>query len=127
MRMVLNVSVVLACGALAGVSSLLQSAPTRAAVLPAAMASTARPVPMMPDASAVLTLVKRSGGVEAHFEAANTTHDGHLTRDQAEKADWSRVAKHFDEIDADHRGWITVDQIHAFNRLHRAHRKGATA
>ena len=67
---------------------------------------------------------KRSGSIEAHFEAANTTHDGRLTRDQAEKVDWPRVVRHFDEIDNDHKGWVTAEQIHAFNRSHRGHRKG---
>ena len=120
MRMLLDVGVVLTCGALAGVSSLLQSAPTRAAALPATMSSAA--VPMAPSPSAAPMRVRRSGGVAQHFEAANLSHDGHLTRDQAGKADWSRVFRHFDEIDADHRGWVTVEQIHAFNRSHRTRR-----
>ena len=117
MRVILNASVVLMCGMLAGISSLARSVPTQAAVLPAASSPSG-------GASSFLMQVKRSGGIEAHFEAANTTHDGRLTRDQAEKADWPRVVRHFDEIDTDHRGWITAEQIHAFNRSHRAHRRG---
>ena len=114
MRMVLNVSAVLLCGSLAGLSALAQSAPSRAASVPGtapiALSSTA-------DANRI-EAGHASGGVEAHFAAANTTHDGHLTRQQAELADWPRVAKHFDEIDTEHRGWITAAQIHAFNRSH---------
>ena len=118
MRVILNASVVLMCGALAGISSLARSAPTQAAVLPASSSSPGG------GASPFLMQVKRSGAIEAHFEAANITHDGRLTRDQAEKVDWPRVARHFDEIDADHKGWVSVEQIHAFNRSHRTHRRG---
>ena len=111
MRMILNVSAVLLCGSLAGLSGLAQSAPSRAASAPAPTLS-----PSV-DASRI-EAGHASGGVEAHFAAANTTHDGHLTRQQAELADWPRVTRHFDEIDAEHRGWITAAQIHAFNRSH---------
>ncbi len=118
MRMVLNISAVLVCGALAGLSSLAQSVPSRAAsvttTLPSILSRQADPndVPVRHVA----------GSVEAHFAAANTTHDGHLTRQQAELADWPRVAKHFSEIDTDNKGWISAEQIHAFNRSHHKHR-----
>ncbi len=123
MRMILNISAVLLCGGLAGLSALAQSAPSRAASVPAALVS-AGPQAVDPDRIQVRHL---SGGVEAHFAAANTTHDGHLTRQQVELADWPRVAKHFDEIDTDHKGWITAEQIHAFNRSHHRHRKDSVA
>ncbi len=118
MRMVLNISAVLLCGGLAGLSALAQTAPSRAA-------STPTPVSVnVPPASDPAEVQVRhvAGGVEAHFSAANTTHDGRLTRQQAELADWPRVARHFDEIDTDHKGWITAEQIHAFNRSHHKHR-----
>ena len=113
MRMVLNISAVLLCGSLAGLSALAQSAPSRAASVPET-ASVAR-LPVDPNR---IEVGHASGSVEAHLAAANTTHDGHLTRQQAELADWPRVARHFDEIDTEHRGWITTAQIHAFNRSH---------
>jgi hypothetical protein len=40
-----------------------------------------------------------------HFEQANTTHDGHLTLDQAQ-AGYKSVARHFDAIDQDKKGNI---------------------
>ncbi len=114
MRMVLNISAVLLCGSLAGLSALAQSAPSRAASV-----SETTSVVRMPAADPNrIEVGHASGGVEAHFAAANTTHDGHLTRQQAELADWPRVTKHFDEIDTEHCGWITAAQIHAFNRSH---------
>ncbi len=123
MRMVLNISAVLVCGSLAGLSALAQSAPSRAASVPAALSDVA-PQAVDPDR---IEVRHAAGGVEAHFAAANTTRDGHLTRQQVELADWPRVAKHFDEIDADHKGWITAEQIHAFNRSHHKHRKDGIA
>lgn len=121
MRLFLNVSAVLVCGALAGLSALTQSVPSQAASVP--LAPMVEVLGQMDNGE---TLVRRAGGIEAHFDAANTAHDGHLTKDQAEKADWSRVVKHFDEIDTDHEGWVSVDEIHAYNKSHRKHRKDAT-
>lgn len=118
MRMVLNISAVLLCGALAGLSSLAQSAPSRAASVANALPG----APSHPVDPGEVQVRHTAGGVEAHFAAANTTHDGHLTRQQAELADWPRVAKHFGEIDTDNKGWITAEQIHAFNRSHHKHR-----
>ena len=123
MRMILNISAVLLCGALAGLSALAQSAPSRAASVPNALSGA---LPRPADASRI-PVRHVAGGVEAHFAAANTTHDGHLTRQQAEQADWPRVVKHFNEIDSDNKGWITAEQIHAFNRSHHKHRKDGVA
>ena len=121
MRLFLNVSAVLVCGGLAGVTALAQSAPSHAASMQV-MA-----IPLPSDAADANELQVRHGGnLEAHFGAANTTHDGHLTLAQATQASWNRVAKHFDEIDTDHKGWVSVEQIHAYNKSHRKHRKDAT-
>lgn len=61
------------------------------------------------------------------FETANITHDGKLTRDQAEAAHMRRVANNFDAIDAGHHGYVTEDDIRAYNRAQRAARKAARA
>ena len=50
--------------------------------------------------------------LEQRFKAANTTADGKLTKEQAE-AGMPRIAKNFDKIDVDHKGYITLDQIKA--------------
>jgi hypothetical protein len=62
-------------------------------------------------------------GVAEHFDAANTSHDGKLTLKQASDAGWSRVVRHFAEIDAAGAGFVTEDQIHAYNLAHRHARK----
>ncbi|MDT6963720.1 MULTISPECIES: EF-hand domain-containing protein [unclassified Cupriavidus] len=51
--------------------------------------------------------------LQARFASANTTHDGRLTRTQAQ-AGMPMVAKHFDEIDTHHAGFVTLPQVEAF-------------
>jgi hypothetical protein len=51
--------------------------------------------------------------LQTRFANANTTHDGKLTRDQA-AAGMPIVARHFDEIDTQKSGYITLPQIEAF-------------
>ena len=122
MRLFVNISAVLICGGLAAFTALAQTVPSHAAVMPAATGAAA-----IDQVDGYELKVSRGGSVETHFAAANTTHDGHLTRAQAEQSSWKRVVKRFDEIDTDHKGWISVDQIHAYNKEHRKHRKDAAA
>jgi hypothetical protein len=48
--------------------------------------------------------------LQARFASANTTRDGKLTREQA-AAGMPTIAKHFDEIDTQHVGYVTLPQI----------------
>ncbi|CAK0779940.1 EF-hand domain-containing protein [Gammaproteobacteria bacterium] len=50
--------------------------------------------------------------IEQKFKAADKNGDGKLTLDEA-KAGMPRVAKNFDKIDADHEGYVTLEQIKA--------------
>jgi Ca2+-binding EF-hand superfamily protein len=54
---------------------------------------------------------KHAKGTRA-FDAADTDHDGTLTKDEAKKL--PHVYQHFDEIDADHDGSVDRDEIHAY-------------
>lgn len=60
------------------------------------------------------------------FEAANTTHDGHLTREQAQ-GKLPQVYRRFDEIDTAHKGYVTVDEVRAYARTQRQARRAAHA
>lgn len=51
--------------------------------------------------------------LQTRFANANTTRDGKLTRAQAQ-AGMPMVARHFDEMDAHHAGYLTLPQIEAF-------------
>jgi hypothetical protein len=51
--------------------------------------------------------------LQARFSAANTTGDGKLTRQQAATG-MPRVAQHFDEIDTQKAGYVTLPQIEQF-------------
>ncbi|SAK51775.1 hypothetical protein AWB75_01638 [Caballeronia catudaia] len=59
--------------------------------------------------------------LQSRFASANTTHDGKLTREQA-SAGMPMVAKHFDEIDTQKNGFVTLPQIEAFMHEHAAQR-----
>ncbi len=60
-------------------------------------------------------------GLAQRFAAANVTHDGRLTRDQAQ-AGMPTVARNFDSIDLDHRGYVTLSEIRGFVAQRRAER-----
>ena len=57
--------------------------------------------------------------MEQRFEQANVTHDGHLTEAQA-KAGYPTIARHFAAIDQDKKGYVTEDDIRAYNKLQRS-------
>jgi Ca2+-binding EF-hand superfamily protein len=51
--------------------------------------------------------------LKSRFAAADKDRDGKLTREECQ-AGMSRIYKGFDRIDADQKGYITLDQIVAF-------------
>lgn len=59
--------------------------------------------------------------LQTRFASANTTHDGKLTREQA-AAGMPMVAQHFDEIDVQHNGYVTLSQLAGFMRQRMAAR-----
>ena len=60
---------------------------------------------------------------EQHFTQANLAHDGHLTLEEA-KGRYPMVAKHFDDIDTDQKGYVTIDDLRAWRITRRsAHRQ----
>jgi hypothetical protein len=61
------------------------------------------------------------------FEAANTTHDGKLTLEQARAGRLVAVTRDFAEIDKEKRGYVTLDQIKAHQTEQRAAHRAARA
>jgi hypothetical protein len=59
---------------------------------------------------------------EQRFAHANVAHDGHLTLEEA-KAGFKLIAKYFNEIDVDHRGYVTANDIRAWRILRKAARR----
>jgi hypothetical protein len=53
---------------------------------------------------------------EDRFNAANVTHDGHLTLAQAQAAHLRFVTAHFAEIDRGNKGFVTLDDVHAYRQ-----------
>jgi hypothetical protein len=88
------------------------------AVLTPALSSAWAQSPPPPEAAAP------AHAMRDRFAAANTTHDGRLTRDQAEAGGLKMVAKNFDAIDVNHRGYVTLQDIRAYAQARRAQRQG---
>jgi hypothetical protein len=84
-----------------------------AAASAAAFAQTS-PAPDTQDMRAKLT---------ARFNAADTDHDGKLTREEAAKM--PMVARNFDQIDKAGEGYVTLDEVQAFARERAAARRAA--
>ena len=64
--------------------------------------------------------------LEQRFDEANTTHDGHLTEEQA-RARMPSVARDFAAIDTGHAGYVTLQQIRDYSHAKRAARRAAKA
>jgi hypothetical protein len=80
-------------------------APNPAPAVPAPAVPAKPPRPVKPR----LTFAQR-------FDAANTTHDGRLTLDQARAAHMYALSRRFDAIDADHKGYVTSQDIVAYRK-----------
>jgi len=93
-------------------------AQTPPAPTPAAPTTTAAPATPAP-APKRMTYTQR-------FEAANTTHDGHLTKDQAQAAHMTATVRHFAAIDKDKKGYVTIDDLRTYAAAQRAQHQAAT-
>jgi Ca2+-binding EF-hand superfamily protein len=62
--------------------------------------------------------------LQKRFAAADKNGDGRLTKDEAQ-AGMPMVYQHFDEIDKNKQGSISLADVAAFARAQRAARKGA--
>jgi hypothetical protein len=65
--------------------------------------------------------------LQQRFDAANTTHDGKLTKDQAAAANWTYIVKNFDKMDKDKKGYVTVSDIRNYAKTMHAQRHHKTA
>jgi hypothetical protein len=59
---------------------------------------------------------------QQHFAQANLAHDGHLTLAEATTG-FPLIARHFDDIDADHKAYVTENDIRAWRVLRSATRR----
>lgn len=98
--------------------SISMAAAWLAASVPLAANASAQDMP--PAASA--PAVPGTHRLQTRFDAANTSHDGHLTLAQAQSGGMRMVARHFDAIDLGHKGYVTLDDVRQFTRARRAGR-----
>ena len=52
--------------------------------------------------------------IDKNFDVADKNRDGKLTRTEAQSGATPMIANHFDAIDADHKGYVTKADVHAF-------------
>jgi hypothetical protein len=84
-----------------------------------------QPLPPPPPRPGAAAYPGGGGGLAQRFANANVTHDGRLTREQAQ-AGMPMVAQNFDSIDVEHKGYVTLPEIRAFAAERRAAGETAT-
>ena len=109
----------LAAALLLSVPALAQTSTTPATPAPVTSAPvTSAPATAAPSATTAPTTSQKKHAhhqtLQQRFDAANTTHDGKLTKDQATAANWPYVVNNFAAIDKDKRGYVTTDDIRAY-------------
>jgi len=81
----------------------------------------AAPAAPAPNAVAPATSAHHRMTWQQRFAQANLAHDGHLTMQEA-SGGYPTIARHFKEIDADHKGYVTEEDIANWHKLQRAMR-----
>ena len=61
----------------------------------------------------------------ARFRMANTTHDGRLTMAQAQAGGMGGVARHFQQIDRDQKGYVTIQDVREWHHAMHAQKMQA--
>lgn len=74
------------------------------------------------DAATSTEKPKRVEKFAEKFGAADSNHDGFLTRDEAAKG-LPRIAKHFDTVDTDHDGKLSPQEVAQFLAVKRKTRE----
>ncbi len=105
---------------------ILSAATCALLVLPALAQAQSTPAPATGTTTTPATPqkpVRHHQTLQQRFDAANTAHDGHLTKDQATAANWPFIANNFAAIDKNKKGYVTVQDIRAYAKARRAAQK----
>ncbi|HEY4350896.1 MAG TPA: EF-hand domain-containing protein [Paraburkholderia sp.] len=94
----------------ASVSAFAQQAPAQNTQTQTMPAQNAQPTQGMGGSARMQQMMQQ---LHERFTAANTTRDGKLTKQQAQLG-MPRVAQHFDQIDTQKVGYVTLPQIEQF-------------
>jgi Ca2+-binding EF-hand superfamily protein len=71
--------------------------------------------------AAAAARIDRADQMKERFDAADTDHDGYISRDEAGKG-LPRIAAHFDDADANRDGKLSKDEIADYLRSQRKSR-----
>ena len=108
--------VILAAGLLLSTAAFAQTTPATTPTTTAPAATAPAATPAKPAVAKPAAKPKAATPTDdQRFEAANLTHDGKLTKDQATKAKWRTVTRAFTAIDKDKKGYVTLEDIKAYN------------
>lgn len=83
------------------------------------------PTPSAPPATTTTSTAHPRKTMDERFAAANTTHDGKLTRAQASAGHLRAITRDYDQIDRSKKGYVTLDEVKAHQSEQRAARKAA--
>ncbi len=103
---------------------LIAAGAAQAQTAPAAPAPAAAPAAPAAAPAAAPHAAHHRRNRQQMFDAANTTHDGHLTEEQA-RAGWPTIAHNFAAIDTAKKGYVTMDDIKAYYAARRAAHRAA--
>ncbi|OOG54419.1 hypothetical protein [Rhodanobacter sp. C03] len=73
------------------------------------------------------SIVDSVNRLDKNFDAADRSHDGLLSKDEAEAGHVAFIAKNFDAIDTSKRGLVSKDDVHAYIRRLLMHGQPAPA
>lgn len=110
----------------AGSAQAQTPAATTTPASPAPAAAPASPPVMQTAPAAAPHVVHHRKTRQERFDAANTTHDGHLTEEQA-RSGMPSIARNFAAIDTGKKGYVTMDDIKAYYAARRAAHHAAAA
>ena len=103
----------------------MRTAPVTAALLLAGGLAASLTAPLASAQSSMSSTAQGEHGIETKFNAANTTHDGRLTKAQADAGDIRGVSRNFAEIDKDKKGYVTLADIKHWMKARRVQQNGA--
>ncbi|TDR76488.1 EF-hand domain-containing protein [Paludibacterium purpuratum] len=88
--------------------------------VPPRVKAAARAMAVAPTTSGASLQAQALGKLQQKFNQADLDHTGRITKTQAKQTGFGFVANHFEQIDAQHRGSVSFDELKTFMRANGA-------